>query len=158
MILLSLIFFISKVEPLKQFQLKDEIKQTAFINESFNMNSVIKFFSDLYSTKETSHLLYSNDFLVLIDIILRKIANLSCDDQVIFLKSFKFLKNKFSNYFKIRVDYVSLIDLIIRNSEYLNTKHRFDELQECFKSIAKERDDTLEKDIIKRLLVDMNLN
>lgn len=50
------------------------------------LNSVLKFLSDMFSTNETTGttgIFYSTDFLVLIDIIIRKLANLSAVDQVI---------------------------------------------------------------------------
>ena len=45
-------------------------------------NSLLKFMSDLYSSQQTSGLLYTNDARVLIDIVLRQITDLSAHDQV----------------------------------------------------------------------------
>ena len=45
-------------------------------------NSLLKFLSDLYSSQQTSGLLYTNDARVLIDIVLRQITDLSAHDQV----------------------------------------------------------------------------
>lgn len=46
------------------------------------MNSLVKFATDLYSNTQTSQLLYTNDLMVLIDVILRQIADLSLTDRV----------------------------------------------------------------------------
>ncbi len=55
--------------------------------DGYYVNSTLKFVSDLFSssiTKFTTSIFYSNDFNVLIDIILRKLGSLGPDDQVIF--------------------------------------------------------------------------
>jgi hypothetical protein len=52
----------------------------------FCSNSVLKFISDLFSTiktKNTTSIFYSNDYNVLLDIIIRKLSNLSAEDQVL---------------------------------------------------------------------------
>lgn len=56
-------------------------------------HSVIKFMQDLYSFPGTANLLYTNDAMVLIDIIIRQLANLSAGDLVTltFLKLLPFL-------------------------------------------------------------------
>ena len=61
----------------------------------FCSNSVLKFLSDLFSTsktKNTTSIFYSNDYNVLLDIIIRKLSNLSAEDQV-FNLTFSFIKN-----------------------------------------------------------------
>jgi hypothetical protein len=55
----------------------------------FCSNSVLKFLSDLFSTrktKDTTSIFYSNDYNVLLDIIIRKLSNLSAEDQVLVLE------------------------------------------------------------------------
>ncbi len=55
----------------------------------YYVNSTLKFISDLFSspiTKFTTSIFYSNDFNVLIDIILRKLSSLGPDDQVFILE------------------------------------------------------------------------
>lgn len=42
-------------------------------------------FVDLFSTKETAALFYTNDNKVLIDILVRQLSDLSPGDQVIYL-------------------------------------------------------------------------
>jgi hypothetical protein len=51
------------------------------------------------------------------------------------------------------MDYISLIDLIIKNTDYLNMNYRLSELKECFQSILKERMETYDQDIIRALVV-----
>jgi hypothetical protein len=54
-------------------------------SEFYYSNSILKFISDLFSSNQTQNstsIFYSNDFNVLIDIIIRKLANLSANDQV----------------------------------------------------------------------------
>ena len=50
------------------------------------------------------------------------------------------------------MDYVSMIDLIIRNTDYINMDYRIEELKDCFKSILQEKIETYEQDIIKALI------
>jgi hypothetical protein len=82
-------------------------------------NSVIKFFSDVYSCKQTANLLYTNDAKVLIDIIVRQLNDLSRGD-------------------KMRTDYLSLMQLLLANSDYEEHCHRQSELQSCFNRIGHE--------------------
>ena len=46
------------------------------------MNSVLKFAIDLYSQHSTAMLLYTNDVMVLIDIVIRQLTDLSNQDKV----------------------------------------------------------------------------
>ena len=55
-----------------------------FEHEPSPPNSLIKFVTDLYSTKNTSGLLYMNDEMVLLDIMIRQLADLSPGDKVSF--------------------------------------------------------------------------
>ena len=51
-------------------------------------NSLLKFMSDLYSSRQTSGLLYTNDAHVLIDIVLRQITDLSAHDKVTLVRKY----------------------------------------------------------------------
>lgn len=74
-----IIFFIFSEEPLECFKIK---KQTTE-NEFLITNSVIKFLDDIFSIPQHIHnIFYLGDFQIIIDIIIRKLLNLSCDDQV----------------------------------------------------------------------------
>ena len=53
-----------------------------FDHEPQPQDSLLKFMSDMYSAPSTSTLLYTNDEKVLIDIILRQLADLSAADKV----------------------------------------------------------------------------
>jgi hypothetical protein len=128
-------------------------------------NSVLKLLCDFFSTSKTKNntsIFYSNDFNVLIDIIIRKLSNLSADDQVNFLFQNLFSKFFFSFKFsitttknKIRVDYLSMVQLIIQNSNYMENVYRKDDLLEVFNSILNEKDqDTIDQDIIRVILAE----
>ncbi len=53
---------------------------------------------------------------------------------------------------KIRMDYISMIDLIVRNTDYIEMDYRIEELKNCFKSILQEKIETYEQDIIRALI------
>lgn len=62
-----------------------------FEHEPAPPNSVLKLFIDLFSKSSTANLFYTNDVKVLIDIIVRQLADLSPGDQVkLFLISLSF--------------------------------------------------------------------
>ncbi|CAF0705950.1 unnamed protein product [Brachionus calyciflorus] len=107
--------------------------------ETFYVNSVLKFMSDIFSdvkTKESTGIFYQNDFRILIEIIIRKLSNLSANDQV-------------------RSDYLSLIQLVIKNSNYVENLYRIDDLLECFNSILNEKDQyTIDQDIVRVILTE----
>jgi|LakMenEpi03Aug12_release.lakeMendotaPanAssembly.Ray.scaffolds.fasta_scaffold4663318_1 hypothetical protein len=50
------------------------------------------------------------------------------------------------------MDYISMIDLIIRNTDYIEIDYRVEELKNCFKSILQEKIETYEQDIIRALI------
>jgi hypothetical protein len=74
---------------------------------------------------------------VLIDIIIRKLSNLSQTDQA-------------------RVDYLSLIQLIIKNSMYKEHFYRMKDLLEIFNLILKETNETYDQDIVRIILFENN--
>jgi len=55
-----------------------------FDHQTSTPNSVLRFLADLYSSKSTANLLYSNDAKVLIDINVRQLTDLSAGDKVWF--------------------------------------------------------------------------
>lgn len=126
-------------DPLQNYQPDNDLISNLNLNDEsdYCVNSILKFVSDLFSspiTKYTTSIFYSNDFNVLIDIILRKLSNLGPDDQ-------------------IRVDYLSLVQLIIENSNYLESMYRKYDLMECFNAILGEKSqETIDQDIIRVLL------
>ena len=74
---------------------------------------------------------------MLIDIIIRKLSNLSQTDQA-------------------RVDYLSLIQLIIKNSMYKENFYRMKDLLEIFNLILKETNETYDQDIVRIILFENN--
>ncbi|XP_050409446.1 NCK-interacting protein with SH3 domain [Patella vulgata] len=97
-------------------------------------NSVIKFFQDLYSAKKTANLLYTNDAMVLIDILIRQISDLPAGDAT-------------------RSAFLILTNYLIRNSDYEDHRHRSVELGALFRSIATEESDCVsDKKIVVELL------
>jgi hypothetical protein len=50
------------------------------------------------------------------------------------------------------MDYISMIDLIVRNTDYIEMDYRIEELKNCFKSILQEKIETYEQDIIRALI------
>jgi len=54
-------------------------------------NAVMKILQDMYSRKETSFILYTNDAKVLIDILLRHLIDLSPGDEVCTLYPVSFI-------------------------------------------------------------------
>lgn len=67
----------------------------------------------------------------------------------------KLIFNWFKLFFKVRVDYLSLIQLIIKNSNYIESMYRKDDLLECFHTILNEKDqDTIDQDIVRLTLTE----
>lgn len=121
-----------QVDPLaERYKVKDSSQLV-----SYHSNSILKFFSDLFSIKTSKNIFYSNDFNVIIDIIIRKLTNLTAEDQ-------------------IRVDYLSLIQLIVKNTDYKDESYRRFDLLECFNLILNEKDQhTIDQDIVRVILAE----
>ncbi|KDR09746.1 NCK-interacting protein with SH3 domain [Zootermopsis nevadensis] len=79
-------------------------------------NSVLKLFVDLFSNAQTAALFYTNDTKVLIDIIVRQLADLSPGDSR-------------------RQQYLQLCQLVMRNTPYYDHHHRQDDILKCFTRI-----------------------
>ena len=47
-------------------------------------NSLLKFYEDIFSSESTSGLFFTTDLMVLIDIVLRKVSDLSPGEEVFF--------------------------------------------------------------------------
>lgn len=69
--------------------------------------------------------------------MIRKLTNLSQTDQA-------------------RVDYLTLIQLIIKNSNYKLSFYRKNDLIEIFNSILKEPNETIDQDIVRIILFENN--
>ena len=89
-------------EPLKCFKI-DNLNRLNDANDYLITNSVIKLLNDIFSIPQHSfNIFYLNDFHVIIEIIIRKLSSLSCEDQVM----------------KIPVFYSELISLIFKKNIY----------------------------------------
>lgn len=130
-----------ETDPLIDYQINKGQLSNMTLNEDegYYVNSILKFVSDLFSlsvTKYTTSIFYSNDFNVLIDVIIRKLNCLGPDDQ-------------------IRVDYLSLVQLILQNSEYMETMYRRYDLNDCFDAVLSETDQhTIDQDIVRVIIKD----
>ncbi|XP_050310119.1 NCK-interacting protein with SH3 domain [Anthonomus grandis grandis] len=97
-------------------------------------HSLLKLFKDLFSRHTTADLFYTNDTKVLIDIIVRNIADISPGDMK-------------------RHDYLNLCRLVLRNTNYHEHRHRIEDILKCFTRIFCEegtmsrRDQHLVKEI-----------
>ncbi|XP_030759186.1 NCK-interacting protein with SH3 domain [Sitophilus oryzae] len=105
-----------------------------FDHEPAPPHSLLKLFKDLFSRRSTAALFYTNDTKVLIDIIVRNIADLSPGD-------------------KKRHDYLDLCRRVLRNTNYQEHKHRIEDILKCFtrifceESTLSKRDQHLLKEI-----------
>ncbi|KAL9960757.1 hypothetical protein ACROYT_G034256 [Oculina patagonica] len=94
-------------------------------------DSVLKFLTDIFSSQETSGFFYTSDMMILIEIVLRQLADLSPGAGM-------------------RTEHISLLHQILMNSNYSEHKHQANELLVCLKRISKEEDKESEQD---RLIV-----
>ncbi|XP_061423137.1 NCK-interacting protein with SH3 domain isoform X3 [Lethenteron reissneri] len=82
-------------------------------------HSVLKFLQDMFCERETAAIFYHTDMLVMIDIIVRQLSDLSAGD-------------------KMRMEYLSLMLAIMRSTDYVQHSHRGGDLRACFRRIAAE--------------------
>ncbi|XP_042360793.1 NCK-interacting protein with SH3 domain-like isoform X2 [Plectropomus leopardus] len=90
-------------------------------------HSVLKFLQDVFASRETADIFYRTDMMVMIDIAVRQISDLSPGD-------------------KLRMEYLSLMHSIIRSTDYLEHQHRLTDLQGVLQRILREEDDPGEDD------------
>ncbi|MGH0176382.1 UNVERIFIED_CONTAM: hypothetical protein FKN15_006153 [Acipenser sinensis] len=82
-------------------------------------HSVLKFLQDVFSSADTAGIFYRTDMMVMIDIAVRQISDLSPGD-------------------KLRMEYLSLMHAIIRSTDYLQHRHRLPDLQGALQRILGE--------------------
>lgn len=82
-------------------------------------HSVLKFLQDVFSSADTASIFYRTDMMVMIDIAVRQISDLSPGD-------------------KLRMEYLSLMHAIIRSTDYLQHRHRLPDLQGALQRILGE--------------------
>lgn len=129
-----------EIDPLLEYKFSNStIFSSGNSNEMFYyVNPALKLVSDMFSVQlNTTSIFYTNDFNVLIDITIRKLRNLSQNDQE-------------------RVDYLSLFQLIAKNSNYKESYYRKNDLLEIFTSILKEPNETIDQDIVRIILFENN--
>ncbi|KAM7402127.1 hypothetical protein PAMP_017394 [Pampus punctatissimus] len=85
-------------------------------------HSVLKFLQDVFASQETADIFYRTDMMVMIDIAVRQISDLSPGD-------------------KLRMEYLSLMHSIMRSTDYMEHQHRLSDLQGALQRILREEDD-----------------
>ncbi|XP_049771078.1 NCK-interacting protein with SH3 domain-like isoform X1 [Schistocerca cancellata] len=101
---------------------REEDPVRVFEHQPAPPHSVLKLFKDLFSLEVTAALFYTNDVKVLIDIIVRQLADLSPGE-------------------KRRHQYLQLCRLVMRNTAYEQHHHRLDDIRKCFTRIFCEESD-----------------
>ncbi|XP_055726053.1 NCK-interacting protein with SH3 domain-like isoform X2 [Salvelinus fontinalis] len=86
-------------------------------------HSVLKFLQDVFASRDSSDIFYRTDMMVMIDIAVRCISDLSPGD-------------------KLRMEYLSLMHSIIRSTDYLEHRHRLSDLQGALQRILREEDNS----------------
>ncbi|XP_067271203.1 NCK-interacting protein with SH3 domain-like [Pseudorasbora parva] len=82
-------------------------------------HAVLKFLQDVFSSRDTSDIFYRSDLMVMIDIAVRQISDLSPGDRM-------------------RMEYLSLMHAIMRSTDYLEHQHRLPDLRAALQSILRE--------------------
>lgn len=85
-------------------------------------HSVLKFLQDVFASRDTADIFYRTDMMVMIDIAVRQISDLSPGD-------------------KLRMEYLSLMHSIMRSTDYLEHQHRLSDLQGVLQRILREEED-----------------
>ncbi|XP_031424272.1 NCK-interacting protein with SH3 domain isoform X2 [Clupea harengus] len=85
-------------------------------------HSVLKFLQDVFASRESAQIFYRTDMMVMIDICVRQLSDLSDGD-------------------KLRMEYLSLMHAIMRSTDYLEHQHRLDDLQSALQRILGEEED-----------------
>ncbi|XP_068998600.1 NCK-interacting protein with SH3 domain isoform X1 [Embiotoca jacksoni] len=85
-------------------------------------HAVLKFLQDVFASRETADIFYSTDMMVMIDIAVRQISDLSPGD-------------------KLRMEYLSLMHSIVGSTDYLEHQHRLSDLQGTLQRILREEED-----------------
>ncbi|XP_061641098.1 NCK-interacting protein with SH3 domain-like [Phyllopteryx taeniolatus] len=85
-------------------------------------HAVLKFLQDVFASRETADIFYRTDMMVMIDIAVRQISDLSPGD-------------------KLRMEYLSLMHSIVRSTDYLEHRHRLSDLQGALQRILGEEED-----------------
>ncbi|XP_068108797.1 NCK-interacting protein with SH3 domain [Hyperolius riggenbachi] len=99
-------------------------------------HSVLKILQDVFASADTANIFYHTDMMVMIDITVRQIADLSPGD-------------------KLRMEYLSLMHAIIRSTDYLQHLHRQQDLHSILQRILDEEEEgphcQMDKMIIRQM-------
>ncbi|KAL0154292.1 hypothetical protein M9458_050405 [Cirrhinus mrigala] len=85
-------------------------------------HSVLKFLQDVFASRDTADIFYRTDLMVMIDIAVRQISDLSPGDRM-------------------RMEYLSLMHAIMRSTDYLEHQHRLADLQAALQRILGEEEE-----------------
>ncbi|XP_051977793.1 NCK-interacting protein with SH3 domain-like [Xyrauchen texanus] len=85
-------------------------------------HAVLKFLQDVFVSRDTADIFYHSDLMVMIDIAVRQISDLSPGDRM-------------------RREYLSLMLAIMRSTDYLQHQHRLPDLQAALHRILGEEDE-----------------
>uniref|UniRef100_A0A3P8ZPK2 SH3 domain-containing protein n=1 Tax=Esox lucius TaxID=8010 RepID=A0A3P8ZPK2_ESOLU len=85
-------------------------------------HAVLKFLQDVFTSRESASIFYHTDMMVMIDIAVRCISDLSPGD-------------------KLRMEYLSLMHSIMRSTDFMEHRHRLSDLQGALQRILGEEDD-----------------
>ncbi|XP_037759826.1 NCK-interacting protein with SH3 domain isoform X2 [Chelonia mydas] len=99
-------------------------------------HSVLKFLQDIFASKDTANIFYHTDMMVMIDITVRQIADLSPGD-------------------KLRMEYLSLMHAIMRSTSYLQHQHRLSDLQGTLQRILAEEEEGQQCQMDKMIIWEM---
>lgn len=99
-------------------------------------HSVLKILQDVFASSDTANIFYHTDMMVMIDIVVRQIADLSPGD-------------------KLRMEYLSLMHAIIRSTDYMQHLHRQQDLHSIMQRILDEEEEgphcQMDKMIIRQI-------
>ncbi|XP_062842233.1 NCK-interacting protein with SH3 domain-like [Trichomycterus rosablanca] len=90
-------------------------------------HAVLKFLHDVFASRDTADIFYRTDMMVMIDIAVRQISDLSPGD-------------------KLRMEYLSLMHAVMRSTDYMQHRHRMSDLQATLQRILGEEDDPGEEE------------
>uniref|UniRef100_A0A8C7N960 NCK interacting protein with SH3 domain n=1 Tax=Oncorhynchus kisutch TaxID=8019 RepID=A0A8C7N960_ONCKI len=84
-------------------------------------HSVLKFLQDVFASRGSANIFYRADMMVMIDIAVRCISDLSPGE-------------------KVRMEYLALMHSVMRSTDYLEHRHRLSDLQGALQRILREDD------------------
>ncbi|XP_063267361.1 NCK-interacting protein with SH3 domain isoform X4 [Prinia subflava] len=114
-------------------------------------HSVLKFLQDIFASKDTASIFYHTDMMVLIDILVRQLADLSPGDKI-FHCALWFVSPP---TWQLRMEYLSLMHAIIRSTPYLQHQHRLADLQGILQRILGEEEEDQQCQMEKLIILEI---